>query len=121
MNKSALVIDDSVTVRKLVGRTLQQAGIEVAEAGNGREALAALKGKAFQLIVVDLNMPVMDGLEFIRALREDPEHKFTPVVFLTTETESRKIEAARAAGATGWIVKPFHPNKLKTVINRVFS
>lgn len=119
MSRTALVVDDSVTIRKLVSRTLQQAGFEVLEAANGQEGLNAIKGRALSIIITDVNMPVMDGLEFIRGLRDTAEHRFTPVIFLTTEVEATKRDQAKAAGATGWLVKPFSPEKILSVVQRV--
>lgn len=118
MSKTALVVDDSATIRKLVSNTLKQMGFEVIEASNGKEGLERLSAGSVHLIMTDLNMPVMDGLEFIRALRAEANNKFTPVVFLTTEVDDAKKEEARSAGATGWIVKPFHPDKVKAVAQR---
>jgi two-component system chemotaxis response regulator CheY len=108
-----------MSIRRLVGKTLQGVGFEVLEASNGQEALERLKGRQVELIVTDLNMPVMDGLDFVRALRADSAQKFTPVVFLTTEMDESMKSQARTAGATAWIVKPFHPEKILTVVQRV--
>lgn len=119
MSKTALVVDDSVTIRKLVGATLKKAGFEVVEAPNGAEGLARAKQGAFTLVITDLNMPVMDGIELIRALRAEPAYKFTPVVFLTTEIEESKRDDARAAGATAWVQKPFTPEKVLAVVQRI--
>ena len=119
MSKVALVVDDSVTIRKLVSRSLQQAGFEVIEAGDGKEALAALEKRTVNVIITDYNMPVMDGLEFMRGARDTAQHKFTPIIFLTTEADAGKKEAARAAGVTAWVVKPFAPDKILSVVNRV--
>ena len=119
MAKTALVVDDSMSIRRLVGKTLQGAGFEVLEAANGQEGLDRLKGRQVSLVITDLNMPVMDGLDFIRALRCDKDQKFTPVVFLTTEMDEAKKSEARSAGATAWIVKPFHPDKIMTVVSRL--
>lgn len=122
MSNVALVVDDSRSIRMLVSKVLKQAGFEVMEAENGKDALAKLTEKSsVQLVITDLNMPVMDGLELIRAIRQDAQHKFTPVVFLTTESEESKKEEAKSAGATGWIIKPFHPEKVMTVIRRVVA
>jgi two-component system, chemotaxis family, chemotaxis protein CheY len=119
VSKVALVVDDSMTIRRLVGMTLKKIGYEVVEAENGRDGLTKAKATAFSLIITDLNMPIMDGLELIRALRSEPQHKFTPVVFLTTEIEESKREDARAAGATAWIQKPFHAEKVLAVVQRI--
>src|SRR5438105_1305615 len=122
MAKTVLIVDDSNSMRQMVGFTLRGAGFTVIEGANGQEALdnlAAAPGGKVDLIVTDLNMPVMDGLTFIRQVRTRPHLKFTPILMLTTESqESRKAEG-KAAGATGWIVKPFHPEQLMKVIERV--
>jgi two-component system, chemotaxis family, chemotaxis protein CheY len=103
----------------MVAFTLAEAGFSVLEGGNGQEALSALEGQKVDLIITDLNMPVMDGLTFIRQLRTRPASKFTPVLMLTTESQASKKQEGKAAGATGWIVKPFHPGKLLDVIAKV--
>jgi two-component system, chemotaxis family, chemotaxis protein CheY len=121
VSRCVLIVDDSMTIRKLVSKVVLAAGFEVLEAGNGKEALERLQGRAVDLVITDLNMPVMDGLEFIRAVREDETRKFTPVVFLTTEIDETKKEQAREAGATGWIVKPFHPDKVMTLVRRILT
>lgn len=120
MSKRALVVDDSLTIRRLVGQLLKNNGFEVVDAQNGKEA--ADKAKAdptFSLVITDLNMPVMDGIEFIRELRSVPDYKFVPVIFLTTESDTVKREDARAIGATAWIVKPFAPEKVLAVVQRI--
>jgi two-component system, chemotaxis family, chemotaxis protein CheY len=120
--KIALIVDDSASMRQMVGFTLRGAGFEVLEGGDGQEALnklAAAPGSKVDLIITDLNMPVMDGLTFIKNVRTKPTCRFTPILMLTTESqESRKAEG-KAAGATGWIVKPFHPEQLLKVIEKV--
>lgn len=119
MGKTALVVDDSPSIRQLVGFTLQEAGFEVIQAGEGKQALEALGGRPIQLVITDLNMPVMDGLALIRSLRAQPAYRFVPILMLTTESqESKKLEG-KAAGATGWIVKPFTPDTLLQVVARV--
>lgn len=119
MSKAVLIVDDSLTMRKLLSKTLQAAGFSVVEAPNGKEALSRLGEHSVQLIITDVNMPVMDGLEFLSELRRLANHRFTPVVVLTTESDAGKREQARAAGATGWIVKPFHPDKVMSVVQRI--
>jgi two-component system chemotaxis response regulator CheY len=119
MAKSALVVDDSAAVRQLVSFTLKEAGFEVREGSNGQEALDRLETGKVDLIITDLNMPVMDGITFIRNVRSRPANKFTPVLLLTTESQAEKKQEGKAAGATGWIVKPFHPQKLLDVIAKV--
>lgn len=121
MGKLALVVDDSSMVRQMVGHTLTRAGFEVIEGVNGIDGLAKLaaaKAKV-NLIMTDLNMPGMDGLEFIRQLRANPAYKATPVLMLTTEMqESKKLEG-RAAGATGWMTKPFNPDQMLQIVAKV--
>lgn len=119
MAKSALVVDDSAAVRQLVSFTLKEAGFEVREGSNGQEALDQLEKSKVDLIITDLNMPVMDGITFIRNVRTRPANKFTPVLLLTTESQAEKKQEGKAAGATGWLVKPFHPQKLMDVIAKV--
>lgn len=120
MAKTILVVDDSLMIRKLVTQTLKGAGFETIEAPNGQAALALAKSHGeLALVITDQNMPVMSGLEFIQALREEATHKFTPIVFLTTESGDAIRDQARAAGATAWIVKPFQPEKVLMVVNKV--
>lgn len=122
MAKTALIVDDSTSMRQMVGFTLRGAGFQVIEGSNGQEALdklAGAPGGKVDLIITDLNMPIMDGLTFIKQARTKPGLRFTPILMLTTESqESRKAEG-KAAGATGWIVKPFHPEQLLKVIEKV--
>lgn len=119
MNKTVLVVDDSVSMRQMVTFTLKEAGFAVLEGGNGQEGLQRLDGKRVDLIITDLNMPVMDGIAFIRQIRSRPQHKFTPVLMLTTESQEAKKQEGKIAGATGWIVKPFNPQQLLQVIIKV--
>lgn len=120
MSKTALIVDDSVSMRQMVAYTLERAGFTVLQAGNGKEGVERLDAAGrVDLIVTDLNMPVMDGLEFIRAVRTRPAAKYTPLLMLTTESDDSKKQAGKAAGATGWIVKPFNPAKFVQVIGKV--
>jgi two-component system, chemotaxis family, chemotaxis protein CheY len=120
MGRTALIVDDSPTIRQMVGFTLQEAGFKVLEGGNGAEGLEKLAaGERVDLIITDLNMPVMDGIAFIRQVRARPASKYTPVLMLTTESQAEKKQQGKAAGATGWIVKPFHPGKLLDVVGKV--
>lgn len=119
MSKRALTVDDSKTMREMVSFTLKNAGFDVLEAEDGQQAVDVLKAGKVDVIVTDLNMPNMNGLELIRALRADPVHKFTPILMLTTESDGNKKEEGKNAGATGWIVKPFQPEKLVAVVNKV--
>jgi len=119
MPKKALIVDDSVTMRQMVAFTLREAKFEVVEAENGADALKKLAGLTPDLIVTDLNMPVMDGLTFIRSARALPAARYVPILMLTTESQAEKKAEAKAAGATGWIVKPFDPPQLLAVIGKV--
>lgn len=116
-----LTVDDSVSLRSLVAHTLRAAGHEVVEACNGSEGISALKGKAFDLIISDLNMPVMDGLTFIQNVRVIAAYRYTPILVLTTEMNQAKKQQARESGASGWIVKPFDPGQLLATIRKVLA
>lgn len=120
MGKMVLVVDDSSTMRQMVTFTLTSAGFQVVEAGNGKEAVSKIAGGAKpDLIVTDLNMPAMDGISLIREVRKMPALKFTPILMLTTESADDKKKDGQAAGATGWIVKPFNPEQMLKVIQKV--
>ncbi len=120
MAKTILIVDDSTSIRQVVSFTLKQAGFAVVEGSNGKEGLAQLDAAPrVDLIVTDLNMPVMDGITFIKHVRSRPQSKGTPVLMLTTESQDSKKQEGKAAGATGWLVKPFHPEKLLQTIARV--
>ncbi len=114
-----LAVDDSNSIRRMVSFTLQQAGYEVQEATDGLEALNFAKTQKFDLVLTDVNMPNMDGLTLIRELRALPEYQFTPILTITTEGSAEKKAEGKAIGATGWIVKPFNPDKLIATIKRV--
>ncbi len=119
MGKIIATVDDSASVRQMVTFTLMNAGYEVIEAIDGQDALTKLNGKRVHMVLTDLNMPNLNGIELIRALRADPTYKFTPMVLLTTESQTEKKQEGKAAGATGWIVKPFKPEKLLAVIKKL--
>lgn len=119
MSKKILAVDDSKTMREMVTFTLKGAGYDVIEAEDGKAALAALNGAKVDAVITDLNMPNMNGFELIRALRANPNYKFTPILMLTTEGDASKKEEGKTAGATGWIVKPFNPEKLVEVVKKV--
>lgn len=116
---SVLTVDDSPSVRQVVKMTLGRAGHTVTEATNGVEGLQKAKSQRFDLVITDLNMPHMNGLEMIRALRVLPSFLGTPIVFLTTESDDKVKQEAKAAGATGWITKPFKPEMLLSVAARL--
>jgi two-component system chemotaxis response regulator CheY len=119
MSKRILIVDDSASVRQVQRFVLSGAGYEVVEATDGKDALAQLGREAVSLILTDLNMPNLDGLGLVRAVRGDAAHRLTPVVVVTTESQETKKQEARSAGATGWIVKPFTPEQLLGVVKRV--
>ena len=114
-----LAVDDSASMRQMVSFTLKKAGYEVTEAKDGSEALAIAKKDKFDAVISDVNMPVMDGITLIRELRTLDDYKFTPLLMLTTESGLDKKSEGKAAGATGWIVKPFNPDQLLAVMKKV--
>ncbi|MFT5161970.1 MAG: two-component system chemotaxis response regulator CheY [Alteromonadaceae bacterium] len=117
--KRILAVDDSASMRQMVVFTLKKAGYEVVDAKDGVEALEIAKGESFDAVISDVNMPNMDGITLIKNLRTLPSYKFTPMLMLTTESGTDKKHEGRAAGATGWIVKPFNPDQLLAVIQKV--
>ncbi|HOS98105.1 MAG TPA: response regulator [Deltaproteobacteria bacterium] len=121
MSKTILSVDDSASIRQLVVFTLEKEGYVVMSAVDGRDALAKMKTKPVDMVITDLNMPNMDGIELIQALRKDQSFRFTPIVMLTTESAQNKKDAGRQAGATGWIVKPFKPEQLIAVVKRLLG
>lgn len=118
MAKTIMTVDDSASIRQMVSMTLKSAGFEVIEACDGQDALSKLKGDV-HMIITDLNMPNMDGVTLIKNVRAGATHKFIPIVMLTTESQAGKKQEGKAAGATGWIVKPFNPEQLLAVVNKV--
>jgi two-component system, chemotaxis family, chemotaxis protein CheY len=117
--KKVLIVDDSVSMRQMVGFTLREGGFEVVEAEHGQDALDKLKSATVDLVITDLNMPVMDGITLIQNLRQQAAMKAKPILMLTTEGLASKKEQGKAAGATGWLVKPFDPEKLLQTIAKV--
>ncbi len=118
---SILAVDDSPSMREMVSFTLKEAGYEVIEAEDGEDALAKARGASVNLVLTDVNMPKMDGIELIRQLRQLPDYRGTPILMLTTESGSNKKQEGKEAGATGWIVKPFDPEKLLATIAKVMG
>jgi len=116
---SILAVDDSASMRQMVSFTLKSAGYNVVEAVDGQDAWEKAGGRSFDLVLTDQNMPRMDGISLTKKLRESPQFKSTPILILTTESSDQMKMAGRAAGATGWLVKPFDPNKLIEVIKKV--
>jgi two-component system chemotaxis response regulator CheY len=119
MSKKIIAVDDAATMRKMVAFTLKGAGHEVLEAADGRDALNALRHQSVDLVVTDVNMPNMDGLELTRQLRAMPAFARTPIILLTTESDTAKKTQGRTAGANGWIVKPFSQEQLLAVVARL--
>lgn len=107
-----LVVDDAPTVRTMVGKTLREDGHDITEASNGAQGLEFAKEEQFDMVVTDVNMPEMNGIELCKALRKRYTYQKIPILMLTTEGRSRVIAEGKAAGASGWIVKPFEPRKL---------
>lgn len=116
MAQTILVIDDSASLRQVVSMTLKNAGYDVIEAGDGRAALAVLDGRKVAMAVCDVNMPVMNGIEFVKAAKQLPNYKFMPILMLTTESQEAMKEQGRAAGAKAWMVKPFVPSSLLNAV-----
>jgi two-component system chemotaxis response regulator CheY len=119
MSKTILTIDDSASIRQMVAMTLKSAGLNVLEAGNGLEGYNKATTETVHAVVTDLNMPVMNGLEFLKKFRTHPAGKGIPVILLTTESDEELKRQARESGATGWIVKPFKQDQLLAVIKKV--
>lgn len=114
-----LTVDDSRTILAMLRHTLVNAGFEVLQAEDGRQGLDMLQTETVDVVITDINMPVMDGIEFIRNVRASGKHQSLPILILTTETSQEKRDQGKSAGGTGWIVKPFDPDKLISVIHRV--
>ena len=119
MGKAILTVDDSASIRQMVSFTLKGAGYDVTEAVDGQDALEKASRKAFNLVLTDINMPRMDGLRLLEKLREISQYKTIPILMLTTESGDEMKAKGRAAGATGWLVKPFNPVSLLVVIKKV--
>lgn len=121
MAKTVLTVDDSASMRQLVKLTLSGAGYTVMEASDGADGLERARGTAVDLVVTDLNMPRMDGISMIRELRKLATYKGVPIILLTTESDDDRKKEARAAGATGWITKPFNQDQLLGVVRKVLG
>jgi two-component system chemotaxis response regulator CheY len=119
MENHILITDDSVAMRRMLAFTLIEADYQVVEADNGMQALELAKSEQFDLVITDLNMPKLDGLSLVKELRALPNYRFKPILLLTTETDPEKKKIAKSAGATGWIIKPFDPDKLLAAIRKV--
>jgi len=119
MKKRILTVDDSPSMRQMVRMTLETAGYDVEEAEDGVDALEKLQGKQVDMMISDLNMPRMNGLDLVRQVRGQPRHKFIPIIMLTTESLAATKMEGKQAGATGWIVKPFREDQLLKVVEKV--
>jgi two-component system chemotaxis response regulator CheY len=119
MAKTILIVDDSVSVRQVLGILLKSAGFTVLEAEDGRDALTKLAGQRIHLIVSDVNMPNMDGISFVKAVKQLPNYKFTPIIMLTTESQEASKREGQAAGAKAWVVKPFKPEQMLSAVQKL--
>ena len=119
MEKTILTVDDSATVRLVLSSTLKDAGYKVVEARDGQDAIEKLDKGEVNMLITDLNMPRIDGIDLIRHVRRSSACRFMPIIMLTTEVDDNKRQEGKAAGASGWIVKPFKPEQLLTVVKMV--
>ena len=119
MAKTIMVVDDSVAIRNVVGIALKGVGYTVIEGRDGQDALAKLAGQKVHLIISDVNMPNMDGITFVKTLKQMPAYRFTPVIMLTTESDASKMREGQMAGAKAWVVKPFQPVELLDAVMRL--
>ena len=119
MAKTIMIVDDSASMRQVLAITLQDAGYAVLQGCDGADALTKLKGQKVHLIISDINMPHMDGINFLKAVKQIPTYKFTPVIMLTTVSADAKKAEGRAAGARAWVCKPFEPQQLVDAVQRL--
>jgi two-component system chemotaxis response regulator CheY len=119
MAKKIMVVDDSASIRQVVGIALRGAGYEVVEACDGKDALSKLNGDKIHLIISDVNMPNMDGITFVKELKQNNRYKFTPVIMLTTEAGKDKMMEGKSAGAKAWVVKPFKPPQMLDAVSKL--
>jgi two-component system chemotaxis response regulator CheY len=119
MGKTILTVDDSSTVRLVLSSTLKNAGYNVVEAVDGQDAIEQLDSGKVNMLITDLNMPRVDGIDLIRHVRRSSEYRFMPIIMLTTESDGEKKQEGKTAGASGWIVKPFKPEQLLSVVKMV--
>ncbi len=122
MAKLIMTVDDSTSVRQMVSFTLGGAGYQIVEAVDGKDALSKLgTSTTVSMLITDLNMPNLDGIELIKSVRAQPRHKFIPILMLTTESQESKKQQGKAAGASGWIVKPFSATQLVDVVGKLLK
>lgn len=119
MAKTIMVVDDSASLRQVVGIALKGAGYDVIEGCDGKDALAKMTGQKIHLIISDVNMPNMDGISFVKEVKQMPAYKFTPVIMLTTESQESKKAEGQAAGAKAWVVKPFKPEQMLGAVQKL--
>jgi two-component system chemotaxis response regulator CheY len=119
--KTIMTVDDSASIRMMVSFTLGELGVEIIEAVNGNDALAKLEKSPVDMLITDVNMPGLDGISLVRKVRENPSYRFIPIIILTTESEAGKKLEGKSAGATGWMVKPFRPEDLISVVRKVMG
>jgi two-component system chemotaxis response regulator CheY len=119
MAKTIMIVDDSASLRQVVSIALRGAGYDVLEGCDGQDALAKLTGQKVHLIISDVNMPNMDGISFVKAVKQIPAYKFTPVIMLTTESQEAKKQQGQAAGAKAWVVKPFKPEQMLGAVQKL--
>jgi len=119
MAKTIMIVDDSASIRQVVGIALRGAGYDVLEGSDGKDALTRLTGQKVHLIISDVNMPNMDGISFVKAVKQLPNYKFTPVIMLTTESQEAKKLEGQAAGAKAWVVKPFKPEQMLAAVEKL--
>ena len=116
-----LTVDDSASMRQMISFTLKGAGYEVVEAVDGKDAIEKMENCQVQMLITDINMPNLDGIELVRKVRMHAVYRFIPIILLTTESQDTKKQEGKAAGATGWIVKPFKPEQLLNVVRKVIG
>ncbi|HTP97667.1 MAG TPA: response regulator [Burkholderiales bacterium] len=119
MAKTVMIVDDSASLRSVVGMALKSAGYDVLEGCDGKDALDKLTGQKVHLIISDVNMPNMDGICFLKAVKQMPSYRFTPVIMLTTESQEAKKLEGQAAGAKAWVVKPFQPAQMLAAVEKL--
>ena len=119
MAKTIMVVDDSASIRMVVGIALRRAGYEVIEAQDGKDAIGKLTGQKVHLIISDVNMPVMDGISFVKAIKQHASYRFTPIIMLTTESDEAKKREGQLAGAKAWVLKPFKPEQMLGAVQKL--
>ncbi len=119
MAKTIMIVDDSASLRQVVAIALKGGGYDVLEACDGRDALSKMTGQKINLIISDVNMPNMDGITFVKEVKQLPNYKFTPIIMLTTESQEGKKQEGQAAGAKAWVVKPFKPEQMLSAVSKL--